>query len=105
MLSIKIYIEPKILRLGARGGTRTPTSFRTADFKSAASTIPPPGLVCETTKFTRGHNESQSKLRIGLGMAFIFCRDFCHDRLNAQKMGSLIGAYVAKKYTNHFTLV
>src|SRR5690606_6143722 len=28
---------------GAQEGTRTPTALRPADFKSAASTIPPPG--------------------------------------------------------------
>jgi hypothetical protein len=28
---------------GARGGIRTRTPFRTADFESAASAVPPPG--------------------------------------------------------------
>ena len=37
-------IPPAELYNGARGGTRTLTSFRTTDFKSVASTIPPPGL-------------------------------------------------------------
>ena len=31
---------------GAQGGTRTRTPSRTTDFKSVASTIPPPGHVC-----------------------------------------------------------
>src|ERR1041384_2649131 len=33
---------------GAEGGSRTRTSFRTTDFKSAASAIPPPRHVIRT---------------------------------------------------------
>jgi ribosome-associated protein len=32
-----------VLRIGALGGTRTPTPLRTTDFESVASTIPPQG--------------------------------------------------------------
>ena len=42
-LILKI-VDYQLIKCGARGGSRTLTSFRTADFKSAASTIPPPGL-------------------------------------------------------------
>lgn len=34
---------PRCGVIGARGGTRTRTPFRESDFKSLASTIPPPG--------------------------------------------------------------
>ena len=38
-----VSAEKCVEALRARGGIRTRTSFRTADFKSAVSAIPPPG--------------------------------------------------------------
>ena len=41
----KVVPTPKTLSIGARGGTRTHTPFRTTDFESVASAIPPLGRV------------------------------------------------------------
>src|ERR1043166_4406367 len=38
---------------GAEGGSRTRTSFRTTDFKSAASAIPPPRHVVRNSNSTK----------------------------------------------------
>src|SRR5690242_19139450 len=39
---------------GAEGGSRTRTSLRTTDFKSAASAIPPPRHVVRNSNSTKG---------------------------------------------------
>ncbi len=41
-----------VRKFGAQGGNRTPTPLLAADFKSAASTFPPPGLM-ETLSMVR----------------------------------------------------
>ena len=43
----------KMVERGAEGGSRTRTSFRTTDFKSAASAIPPPRHVVRNPKYTK----------------------------------------------------
>ncbi len=45
------------LKLGARGETRTLTPVKAADFESAASTIPPLGLIPINLKMSNDHNK------------------------------------------------
>ena len=42
--TMQVVVVQKV-ESGAEGGSRTRTSFRTTDFKSAASAIPPPRHV------------------------------------------------------------
>ena len=52
--------------LGARGGIRTHTPFRTEDFESSASAIPPPGPVARSQDIaSRSKGPLDLRARVG----------------------------------------
>ena len=50
--TLQVVLVVKV-QIGAEGGSRTRTSFRTTDFKSAASAIPPPRHVVRKPNSTK----------------------------------------------------
>lgn len=89
------FFECSIFFIGAGGGDRTHTSFRTWDFKSHASTIPPHRLETSLV-LVLSQAPKASPLRLFLALS-LKCEHF-REPLNETSLGLIFVKQVAKKF-------